>query len=119
MNTPIPMIGRANISIFSFSHISATSHPVIVVPTLVPNMTQSEFMNVITHAFTNPIVISVVAVDDWRIAVARNPERNPLNRVLVHFSRICARVGPEAAFSPSDMRIIPRRKSHMPPRSVE
>ena len=119
MSTHTPMSGRARSSIFILSPMSATIHPVIVVPTFVPNITQREFRNVIIPAFTNPIVRSVVAVDDWRIAVARNQERNPFIRVFVPFSRICARAGQEAALSPSDISIIPRRKSPIPQASVE
>ena len=61
---------------------------------------------------TNPIARSVVACDDWSSAVAKNPERNPLIRVLVVRSRIRVRAGHADALSHSVMSIIPRRKSH-------
>lgn len=119
ISTPAPIRGRAKSSILIFSPMSATSHPVIVVPTFVPNITQSELTKVMIPAFTKPIVKSVVAVEDWSIAVARNPERNPLNPVLVPFSSIRASAGPDAAFSHSDMSIMPRRKSPIPQNIVQ
>lgn len=55
------IIGRANISTFILSPISATSHPVVVDPIFAPNMSQSDPANESIPALTNPIARSVVA----------------------------------------------------------
>lgn len=119
MRTHNPITGNANSSIFNFNQINATSHPVMVVPTLVPNITHKELRKVIIPALTNHIVKSVVAVDDCRMAVARNPDKNHLNLVLVHFSSMRASVGPDAALSHSDISIMPNKNNPIHPANTE
>lgn len=116
--TPAPIIGMAKISTLILRPTSATNQPVILVPTFAPKRSQSEFAKVRIPALINPIARRVVAADDCKIVVAIKPDKKPLRRVLVVFSRNFTNVGPDAALSPSVMNIIPIRKSPTPPKNI-
>lgn len=104
-----PIIGNAKSSILNLSQMSATSQPVIVIPTFAPNISHKEFEKVKIPAFTNPIANKVVTVDDCIIAVTKKPERNHFSFVSVHRSKIFVSMGHDADFNPSDMMNIPSK----------
>ena len=81
--------------------------PVIVVPILAPMITPTVFSKAIRPEFTKPTSITVVADDDWIIAVIRAPTRTPLKVLEVSFSRICFILSPATASRPSLIICIP------------
>ena len=87
--------------------MSATNHPVVVVPTFDPKMSQRELVKLSIPALTKPIARSVVAVEDWSIVVARTPEKNHFKRVSVIFSKNFTKNGHDVSLSPSESVIIP------------
>jgi hypothetical protein len=60
---------------------NAISCTVRVVPMSAPRITPSVCRNVMSPAETKPISISVVAADDWRMAVTSAPENTAASRV--------------------------------------
>lgn len=61
---PRPMNGRDSAPTSNLMPTTATSHPVMVVPTLVPKMTQAAWASVISPALTKPMAATVTALDD-------------------------------------------------------
>ena len=68
--------------------INATSQPVIVVPTLLPKITQTACDNVNKPALAKPRVATVTALEDWTSAVIKKPVARPRRGVLVEEFRI-------------------------------
>src|SRR5690606_36247201 len=96
---------------------SATSQPVVVVPTFAPKMTQTACESVSSPALTNPTEATVTALDDWTSAVISTPANSPRRLVPVHDFRIERSAFPAASFSPSVIICMPSRKRPMPPSS--
>ena len=67
----------------------AMSCPVMVVPMLAPMIIHMAWFKVIRPEFTNPTTMTVVAEEDWIIAVIPAPTKTPKNRFAVSRSRIC------------------------------
>ena len=55
---------------------------VIVVPMFAPKMIPIDWVRFRSPAFTNPITITVLALDDWMTAVTSAPARTATNRLL-------------------------------------
>jgi hypothetical protein len=103
---------------FSLKPSSETIQPVLVVPTLAPTITPSAAGKESSPALTKPMVVMVVALEDWTSAVSPTPERNAAGGVPVaHSSTRCNEL-PAAALRLSDIRIMPTRKRPTPPSRV-
>ena len=92
--------------------------PVTVVPTFAPMIIPSDWCRVKRPAPTRPEVITIVAVDDWMIAVTARPSRKALKTLFVTDSMICLSVPDELSLSPSPISRIPYRNMARPPASV-
>ena len=92
--------------------------PVTVVPTLAPIMMPRDWRSVRRPAPTRPDVMTMVAVDDWMIAVTATPRRKALKELFVTRSIICLSVPEELSLSPSPIRRMPYRNMARPPSSV-
>src|SRR5690606_5434937 len=112
-----PINGSASAPTSALTPTSATSHPVIVVPTLAPNTTQTACASAKSSALTKPTVATVTALDDCTIAVIRMPARRPRAFVRVHDCRIDRSALPAESLSPSVIIRMPSRNKPMPPRS--
>jgi hypothetical protein len=109
------MRGRAIAEMFIFSPRKATIQAVVVVPTLLPYMTQIDSPRVTSPAFTNPMMATVTAPEDCTTEVMRKPESSPLSLVLVHLASIDRNNDPAASFKPLDISRIPSRIRPTPP----
>src|SRR5262249_29519363 len=96
---------------------SATSQPVPVVPTFAPKTRPSPCGNVNKPALTRPIVVMVVALDDWTRSVTSAPQKEPCSGVAAALPSIVRSAEPANAFRPSVMTVMPMRKSPTPPRT--
>ena len=67
---------------------------------------------------TKPTTITVVADDDWIIAVTPAPRRTAISLFLVSFSSILSSLPPESFSRPSPIRCIPYRNRASPPTIV-
>ena len=85
----------------------ATSCPVMVVPMLAPMMIHTACCRVIIPEFTNPTTMTVVAEEDWMMAVMPAPTRTPMKRLAVSRSRIFCIFLPAAASRPLLIICIP------------
>ena len=91
-----------------------TSCAVIVVPMLAPNVIPTDCSSVRSPAFTKLTSITVVAPDDWIIAVNIAPKITAMNRFFVTRSRMTRILSPAAFCSPSLMNFIPNKNSASP-----
>ena len=89
-------------------------HPVILVPILAPMMIPIACATFIIPELTNPTTITVVADDDWMIAVTTVPKRSPLIGVLVSLYNTSSSLFPATLLSPSPIRDIPKRNKATP-----
>ena len=112
---PMPIIGSAAPSMLTRKPISATSQPVIVVPTFAPKSTQSDWLKVSRPALTKPMAATVTALDDWTSAVTSIPENSPRSRVSVDVVSTLPSAGPAAIFKPSVIKNMPSRNNPTPP----
>jgi hypothetical protein len=83
------------------------SWTVNVVPTSAPRMIPIAWWRVRSPAWTKPMSITVVAVEDWISAVTPAPVSAALSRFDVRWVRICRRRAPAARWSPSPVSCIP------------
>ena len=97
----------------------AISWPVMVVPILAPMMIHTACFRVMSWEFTNPTTMTVVADDDWMIAVIPAPTSTPRKRLAVSLSRICFMRLPAAASRFVLIICIPYRNSASPPRRLK
>ena len=88
---------------------------VIVVPILAPKITEIACGSVIRFAETNPIVITVVALDDCNTAVTKAPASAPITGFFVKKPRIFFIFSPAAFCKASDMLFIPYKNNASPP----
>ena len=91
--------------------------PVTVVPTLAPMTMPRDCLSVMMPAPTRPDVMTMVAVEDWMMAVTRTPSRNALKGLLVTCSMTTFRVPEELSFRPSPIMRMPYRNMAKPPNS--
>ena len=94
---------------------SAISSEVTVVPMLAPIITPTACASVIMPALTKPTTMTVVAVDDWIIAVTTKPTSTAKKRFPVSTSSIRLSLAPAAFSSPSPIVLIPKRNRPSPP----
>ena len=85
----------------------AISCTVNVVPMSAPRITPSVWRNVMRPAATKPISMSVVAADDWMIAVIAAPETTARIRLRDSPVKRLRRRPPSARWSASPLRRIP------------
>src|SRR5262249_27751716 len=111
---PMKIIGSAAVVSDTRTPISATSHPVPVVPTLAPNTRPSPCGNFSRPALTRPIVVIVVALDDCTTSVATAPQKVPLNGVAAALASTVRSADPAKVFRPVVMTVIPSRKRPTP-----
>ena len=83
------------------------SQDVTVVPMLAPMMMPTAWVSFMMPEFTNPTTMTVVAEDDWMIAVTPAPRRTALIGFDVSFSRILSSLPPESFSRPFPMVSIP------------
>ena len=69
----------------SYANPKLMIHAVTVVPMWAPMMMEMACARVSSPAFTNDTAISVVAVDDWMLAVTNIPFITPMKRLVVFF----------------------------------
>jgi len=111
---PIPIIGRANASIWKLNHRIAITHGVSVVPILAPITTPNAFITPNTPAPTKPSVIIVATVLLCSTMVCMIPTNMLLKRLLVDFLRILRRECVLNDRIVSSKRIIQKRKIPSP-----
>ncbi len=108
---PMPIAGNDKALIFTLNPKIATIHPVTVVPMLAPIITPMDCVNWSNPAFTKLTTITVVADDDWTIAVIAKPVKIAATRLPVIKLRIDCKRSPAAFWIPSLIVRIPKRKS--------
>lgn len=94
---------------------TATIQPVLVVPRLAPNMTPTACGNVSSPALTNPMVVNVVALEDCTSMVTVAPDNSAENGPRTKRLSTRRKASPATALRPSVSKIMPKRKSPMPP----
>ena len=94
---------------------SAISSDVTVVPIFAPIMTPTACASDIMPALTKPTTMTVVAVDDWIIAVTTKPTSTARKRFPVSTSSILLSLAPAAFSSPSPIVLMPNRNRPSPP----
>ena len=127
MMRPIPMMARMGIQASGLSHsvqatasappsipLSAVSHAVTAVPTFAPRMTLMAWPSSMVPELTKPTTMTVVADEDWMMAVTPRPKRKPLNLLEVRLPRMVLSLRPALFFSASPIRSIPKRNSARP-----
>ncbi len=88
-------------------------------PRFAPMMMPMTWFNCMMPEFTKPTTMTVVAEEDWMIAVTPAPSSTPLMGVEVSLSKIRSNLPPETRSSPDPMTFIPYKKSARPPNSVK
>ena len=94
----------------------ATTHAVIVVPTLAPIIIPTDSFKVINPALTKLMVMTVVADDDCIRAVEMKPVKKPINRFLATFLKVDLSCCPAALCTPSLMTFMPYMKRASDPK---
>ena len=112
---PSPIMGRASAAMSSLTPMSATSQPVMVLPTLVPKISHTACVRLSMPALTKPMVATVTAVEDCTIAVTSTPASRPRGALLVQRLSRFRSEGPAAILRPSVSRAMPSRNSPSPP----
>src|SRR6516164_8990763 len=84
-------------------------------PTFAPKTRPRPCGNVSKPALTRPIVVMVVALDDWTRSVTSAPQKEPRSGVAAALLSTVRSAEPANAFRPSVMTVMPRRKRPMPP----
>src|SRR5262245_59360437 len=116
INAPTKIIGNAAAVSETRKPISATSHPVPVVPTFAPNTSPRPCGNVSRPALTRPMVVMVVALDDCTRSVAAPPQKAPRNGVAAALPSTVRSPEPANPFSPTVITVMPSRNRPTPPR---
>ena len=83
------------------------SQDVTVVPIFAPMMMPTAWVSFMIPEFTKPTTMTVVADDDWMIAVTPAPKRTALIGFDVSFSRILSSLPPESFSRPFPIVSIP------------
>ena len=97
----------------------AMSWPVTVVPILAPMMIQTACLSVMSWELTKPTTMTVVADEDWMIAVIPAPTNTPKNRLAVSRSRICFMRLPAAASRLVLIICMPYKNNASPPNRLK
>ncbi len=100
------------------SNLMDSKRDVTVVPMLAPIITPTDWARVSNWALTKPTTITVVAPEDWIMAVTQMPVSMAITRFRVIRVRKCLSLGPAACSSPSPITRMPNRKKARPPSRV-
>ena len=87
----------------------------MVVPTFAPTIIPNDWSNEMIPAATRPDVITIVAVEDWIIAVIIIPTKNALTALSVSFPITIFSVPDELSFRLLPISLIPYRNRANPP----
>ena len=90
-------------------------HEVIVVPILAPMITPTACVSFIMPELTKPTTMTVVADEDWIVAVTKAPSSNAFILFSVSFSKTFSSFPPESITRPSPMVFIPYKNRASPP----
>ena len=107
MMKPRAISGTANMDTSALKPKRAMIQAVKVVPMLAPIMTLMACLRVRRPALTKPTTMTVVALDDWIIAVTPSPVTTPLSGLEVIEARNFRRPEPAAFCNPELIRFIP------------
>ena len=95
--------------------ISERSQAVTVVPTFAPMTTPMACRSCMMPELTKPTTMTVVADEDWMMAVTPAPSITALKGWLVRCSRIGFSLEPARFSNDSPMMCIPKRNMARPP----
>ena len=93
----------------------AMIQPVMLVPIRAPWITGTACFSFIMPEFTKPTTITEVAEEDWIMAVTPVPSRAPRSGVPVSRKSTSSILLPATRFSPSPIRLMPKRNRATPP----
>ena len=88
---------------------------VIVVPMFAPIMTEAAWVSVISPTLTKPTIITVVADEDWTIAVTAAPVPTPKKAFWWPSPSVCASICPQPIRGCYPSYSIPTMKVATPP----
>jgi hypothetical protein len=94
----------------------ATSQPVAVVPIFAPNTRPNPCANVSRPALTKPIVVIVIALEDWTSSVTMAPQNAPDSGVAAALPNTVRRPEPAIALRPVVITVMPSKNRPTPPR---
>jgi hypothetical protein len=114
----MPISGKDNIDIFTLKPNSVIIHAVMVVPIFAPRITPTDFTRGSNPAFTKLTTMTVVAEEDWMIAVINKPVRTPVNLLVVIEDKMFLIRSPATFCKDSLIIFIPNRKSPRDPTIV-
>ena len=104
---PTAISGTARMEMSILKPSNEMSHAVTVVPMLAPMMTPMAWPSANRPALTKPTTITVVALDDWMMAVMVKPVSTLVNRLEVMADKKCRRRLPAAFCRPELIRFMP------------
>ena len=104
---PTAISGIERVEMSAVNPSMEMSQAVTVVPMFAPIITPIAFARESSPAFTKLTTITVVALEDWIMAVMQSPVSTCLNGVDVIDARNDLNLSPAAFWSPSLMRVIP------------
>jgi hypothetical protein len=96
--------------------MSATSQPVAVVPIFAPNTRPNPCGKVSKPALTKPIVVMVVALEDWTSSAMIAPQNAPDSGVAAALPSTVRSPEPASALRPVVMTVMPSKNRPTPPR---
>ena len=88
---------------------------VTVVPMLAPMITLMAWVSVISPELTKPTTMTVVAEDDWMMAVTPRPVSRPTHLPVVSLPSSALRLPPARFSNASPIRFMPNRNRDRPP----
>ena len=98
---------RKRAGITSHWMLKATSCAVMVVPMLAPKMMPMDCTRVRSPAFTKPMTITVLALEDWMTQVTAAPDRMATKRLAENTFRMERIRSPAELWRPSLMSFMP------------
>ena len=98
--------------------LNATIWAVTVVPIFAPIPTKTACVMVIRLALTNPMSMTVVALELWMTAVTPAPRPTAAKRLDVRVSRPLLSLSPAAASRLSDISFMPYKNNPNPPNNA-
>ena len=115
-------MGEKEVGFRSFRNRLSPSMPprdriqaVAVVPTLAPMMTLIAWPRLSRLELTKPTTITVVAEEDWMMAVTARPVRKPSIRLVVSLPRMVRRLEPARRSRALPIMFMPNRNRLRPP----
>ena len=108
MNTnPRPTSGMDSIEMSAVNPSRDMSQEVTVVPILAPIITPTAWVRLSRPALTKLTIITVVALEDWMMAVMRVPVRTRVKELAVMAERMERRRLPATFWRPSLISVMP------------